>query len=124
MTRKKQAVKIPILPNMNIGFKRSLSHSIKQYFSVKPPSIIVLDIEFQTWESTGKMTFSGDSQEFATITATPETPTYTLNAIYCLGADWVMAISIYSQIIVNAIYFPARTEGVCWDLQLHNQHKG
>lgn len=74
-------------------------------YSTFDPAILVLNLDFQTWQSPGTLTIAVNGKVFASIVASPEKPKMNLNVISVSGADWVSTTSIYSPVFGNAISF-------------------
>ena len=74
-------------------------------YSTFDPAILVVNMEFQTWQSPGTLTIAVNGKVFASIVATPEKPKIDVNVISVSGADWVEPTSIYSPVFGNAISF-------------------
>jgi hypothetical protein len=72
------------------------------------PAILVLDLNFKTWQSKGNLTIAVNDQVFATIYPTPENPKVTLKAVSFSGEDLVKPYSIYSRFFSNEIYFSSK----------------
>ena len=65
-------------------------------YSTFDPAILVVNMEFQTWQSPGTLTIAVNGKVFASIVATPEKPKIDVNVISVSGADWVEPTSIFA----------------------------
>jgi hypothetical protein len=74
-------------------------------YSTFDPAILVVNMEFQTWQSPGTLTIAVNGKVFASIVASPEKPKIDVNVISVSGADWVEPTSIYAPVFGNAISF-------------------
>jgi hypothetical protein len=72
------------------------------------PAILVLDLNFQTWQAQGNLTISVNSIDLATITPTPEKPQVSLNAVSFSGQDLVTPYAVYSILSSNQIDFSSK----------------
>ena len=79
-------------------------------YSTFDPAILVLKLEFQTWQSAGTLTLAVNGKVFASIVATPEKPKIEVNVISVSGADWVEPTSINSPVFDNSISFASESE--------------
>jgi hypothetical protein len=81
-------------------------------YSTFDPAILVLRLEFQTWQSAGTLILSINGRVIASIVATPEQPKIELNSVSLSGKDWVEPTSIYSPGFDNSISFASEIEKV------------
>ncbi len=72
------------------------------------PAILVLDLNFQTWQSQGNLTISVNDQVLANIKPSPENPQITLNAVSFSGEDLVKPHEVYSRFFSNEISFSSK----------------
>ena len=62
-------------------------------YSTYDPSILVIDLSFQSWQSPGNLTLLCNGKQFASFVATPEKPTISLSVISVSGQDWLRTYS-------------------------------
>jgi hypothetical protein len=80
-------------------------------YSTFDPAILVVDMDFQSWQSVGTLKLAVNGKVFATVVATPEKPKLSLSVISVSGADWVDPTSIYDRVYGNAISFASEAIG-------------
>lgn len=73
------------------------------------PAILVLELDFQTWEAQGNLTVSVNGFDLATIAPTPENPHVILNAVSFSGKDLVKTYSAKSILTDNQVDFSSQT---------------
>ena len=79
-------------------------------YSTFDPAILVLKLEFQTWQSSGILTIAINGKVIASIVATPEEPKIEVNVISLSGKDWVEPTSLDSPSFGNSISFASESE--------------
>jgi len=62
-------------------------------YSTYDPSILVIELSFQSWQSPGNLTLLCNGKQFASFFATPEKPTMSLSVISVSGQDWLRTYS-------------------------------
>lgn len=80
-------------------------------YSTFDPAILVMDLDFQTWQSAGTLILAVNGKVFGSVIATPDEPHMSLKVISVSGADWVEPTSVYSTYFGNAISFASEKSG-------------
>jgi hypothetical protein len=83
-------------------------------YSTFDPAILIVDLNFQNWRSSGNLTVTINGKVLATVTATPQNPHIRVNAIAFSGIDLVEPNSQYAQyssVLGNSIYFLSNPDG-------------
>jgi hypothetical protein len=79
-------------------------------YTTSDPAILILDLTFQNWKSTGNLTFAINGRVFSSILATPENSQMSLAVITVSGEDWVETTSLNSLVFGNEITFISSRE--------------
>ena len=74
-------------------------------YSSFDPAILVIDLSFKNWQTTGSLTILCNGRNIATILASPDYPTTRLTTISVSGWDWVKPPSINSFTYGNEVTF-------------------
>jgi len=77
----------------NVTLARGENARIRFNYSTYDPSILVIELSFQSWQSPGNLTLLCNGKTFASIMATPEKPTVSLSVISVSGQDWLRTYS-------------------------------
>lgn len=96
----------------NITLARGyIAEAPKFNYTTFDPAILVLDLDFQSWDETGNLTVSINGKVVGTVFASPETPHIKLTSVSFSGLDLVEPYSRYSPILGNSIYFSSNGDG-------------
>lgn len=79
-------------------------------YSSFDPAILIIDLTFQNWQTTGSLTVLCNGRNIATILASPDYPTTRLTTISVSGWDWVKPPSINSFTYGNEITFQSEPQ--------------
>jgi hypothetical protein len=77
-------------------------------YSSYEPAILVLELVFQSWESTGYLNIRCNNRAIGPIFASPENSTVRLNVVSTSGAEWVEPLS--SMFGLNEVTFESGLE--------------
>lgn len=77
-------------------------------YSSYEPAILVLELTFQSWESTGYLDIRCNNRAIRPIFASPENPIIRLNVVSTSGAEWVEPLS--SMFGLNEVTFESGLE--------------
>ncbi len=77
----------------NMTLEKGASASARFNYTTYDPAILVVDIDFNSWQSNGNLTLYCNGRAFASIIAAPDRPHVTINAISVSGADWIQPLS-------------------------------
>jgi hypothetical protein len=80
-------------------------------YSTYDPSILVLNILFQSWKTPGNLSIYCNVKLLTTIFATPEKSQITLNVVSLSGLDWVDSPNLTSPNAINRIIFVSDENG-------------
>jgi hypothetical protein len=75
------------------------------------PAILVIDLTFQSWQSTGNISLSINGRTIGEIVCLPVNPQVRITAISFSGTDLVEPASSYSRILTNQVYFSSISDG-------------
>jgi len=79
-------------------------------YSSFDPAILVIDLSFKNWQTTGSLTILCNGRNIATILASPDYPTTRLTTISVSGWDWVKPPSINSFTYGNEVTFQSEPQ--------------
>lgn len=74
-------------------------------YSTYDPAILVIDLTFENWQTSGRLSILCNGRNIATILASPDNPTVRLTTISTSGWDWVKPPSINSFTYGNEVTF-------------------
>ena len=94
--------------NVTLSRGNAIPSAIFNYTTFDP-AILVLDLDFQTWEAPGNLTISVNGLNLATISPSPENPHFSLNAVSFSGEDLVIPYSVKSILSNNQVDFSSKT---------------
>ena len=77
----------------NVTLARGENARIRFNYSTYDPSILVIELSFQSWQSPGNLTLLCNGKQFASFVATTEKPTISLSVISVSGQDWLRTYS-------------------------------
>lgn len=77
-------------------------------YSTFDPAILVLELDFQSWQSRGNLTISINDLVLANVYPDPEKPHVTLNTVSFSGVDLVKPDFVYSRYFSNAVSFSSK----------------
>jgi hypothetical protein len=77
----------------NVTLARGENARTRFNYSTYDPSILVIELSFQSWLSPGNLTLLCNGEQFASFVATPEKPTMSLSVISLSGQDWLRTYS-------------------------------
>jgi len=83
----------------NVTLARGENARIRFNYSTYDPSILVIELSFQSWQSPGNLTLLCNGKQFASFVATPEKPTMSLSVLSVSGQDWLRT---YSATVANS----------------------
>jgi hypothetical protein len=79
-------------------------------YSTYDPAILIIDMAFQDWQSSGHLSLYCNGKLIATINASPDNPTVHFSTISVSGWDWVKPPSINSFTYGNEVTFVSDPE--------------
>lgn len=79
-------------------------------YSTYDPAILIVDLAFQNWQTSGRLSLYCNGIIIATIHATQENPTVRFTTISVSGWDWVKPPSINSFTYGNEVTFVSDPE--------------
>ncbi len=79
-------------------------------YSTFDPAILVVDIAFQSWRNSGRLSLYCNGILMAEMQATPDNPTMRFSTISFSGRDWVKPPSVYSFTYGNEVAFVSDPE--------------
>ena len=94
--------------NLTLSRGESIPSEVFNYTTFDP-AILVLDLDFQTWDANGNLTISVNGIGLATISPTPQNSHVSLNAVSFSGKDLVKPYSAKSILTNNQVDFSSIT---------------
>jgi len=95
----------------NVTLTAGETQRVAQFnYSTYDPAILVLDLAFRSWKSSGNLTMLINGRVFASVFASPESPTVSLRVISFSGTEWVRPPSPDSFVFGNEISFSSKPE--------------
>ena len=79
-------------------------------YSTYDPTILIVDLSFQNWQTSGILSLYCNGKLIATINASPDNPTLRFNTISVSGLDWVRPPSVNSYTYGNEVTFVSDPE--------------
>jgi hypothetical protein len=73
----------------NVTLARGENARTRFNYSTYDPSILVIELSFQNWQSPGNLTLLCNGKQFASFVATPEKPIMSLSVTSVSGQDWL-----------------------------------
>jgi hypothetical protein len=91
----------------NVTLARGEKARIRFNYTTYDPSILFIELSFQSWQSPGNLTLFCNGKRFASFVATPEKPTVSLSVISVSGQDWLRTYSstAFNSTLDNEITF-------------------
>ena len=79
-------------------------------YSTFDPAILVIDLTFKNWQTSGALTILCNGRNIATFLAKSNNPTISITTISVSGWDWVKPPSINSYTYGNEITFQSKPQ--------------
>ena len=95
-------------PKSEISLARGQNENVTFAYNTYDPSIIVLDLSFETCENPGYLNVYCNYRTIASLYIDQETPPLTLNLISVSGLDWVEPLTAMSGI--NEFVFESQSQ--------------
>jgi hypothetical protein len=70
-------------------------------YSTYDPSILVVELSFQSWQSAGNLTLLCNGKQFASFVAESEKPTVSMSVMSVSGQDWLRTYSSTTPFTVS-----------------------
>jgi hypothetical protein len=94
----------------SVTLSRGQTVSAQFNYSTYDPAILVVDLTFQSWQNSGRLSLYCNGIIIATIRATPNNPTVRFSTISVSGWDWVKPPSVNSFTYGNEVTFSSDSE--------------
>ena len=79
-------------------------------YSTYEPVVLVLNVQFQNWQSSGYLTFTCNGRNAVTVFATPRNPQIKLEIVTFANSEWVKPPSKYADTFTNSVQFTSSSE--------------
>ena len=96
---------------LTAGQKATARAFVTFNYSTYDPSILVLDLLFNSWQNPGNLSIYCNDKIITTIYASSEKPQVTLNTVSFSGLDWVDSPTRASAGAINRIVFVSDENG-------------
>ena len=96
---------------LTTGQKATARAFVPFNYSTYDPSILVLDLLFQSWQNPGNLSIYCNDKIITTVYASSEKSQVTLNIVSFSGLDWVESPTRASTSTINRIVFASDENG-------------